>query len=144
MEIFKKLSKNDVGQTGSGQEGITVPNKSEYLSFFPILDKNIKNPRVEVIFRDLMEKKWEFSFVYYNNKFFGGTRNEYRLSKTKSFIRQNDLVAGDSLLFSYKSDKKRVISFLKKKNNMYLNESGIKTIKIKNVNSWYIVKGSIL
>ena len=50
-----------------------------------------------------------FWFVYYNNKFFGGTRNEYRLSKTKAFIKKYKLTAGDALIFKRDSLKQRRI-----------------------------------
>ena len=41
---------------------------------------------------------------YYNNRFFGGTRNEYRLTGMTSFIRQHNLKAGDTVILSRRPD----------------------------------------
>ena len=64
---------------------------------------------------DKFDINWYFGFVYYNNKFFGGTRNEYRLSKTKAFIKKYKLTAGDALIFKRDSLKQRRIDFQNKK-----------------------------
>ena len=73
--IEKTLSRNDTGETGSHQAGIAIPKKKGILSFFPDLDNKIKNPRILLNFTDSSGKLWEFSFIYYNNKYFDGTRN---------------------------------------------------------------------
>ena len=41
---------------------------------------------------------WEFAFIYYNNRRFGGTRNEYRLTRMTRYIRQAGLVSGDDVI----------------------------------------------
>ena len=76
--ITKSLSANDTGETGGHQAGILVPKDREILSYFPALNNSEKNPRVHLHFKDDAWTKWEFAFIYYNNKFFGGTRNEFR------------------------------------------------------------------
>ena len=103
--IEKTLSRNDTGETGSHQSGIAIPKETEILSFFPKLDKNIKNPRLPINCKDSSGKGWDFSFVYYNNKFFGGTRNEYRLLWTTGFINEYALKEGDIIIFKkYEND----------------------------------------
>jgi len=102
--IAKTLSSNDTGETGTHQAGILVPKDPQILSYFPFLDFALKNPRSEMLFRDAAGAIWKFVFVYYNNKRFGGTRDEFRLTGMTSFIRSNNLKAGDTLLFSRHSD----------------------------------------
>ena len=103
-QISKILSNNDIGETGSHQAGICIPKKNDILSFFPELDKQIKNPREAMVFIDKSGGRWEFNFIYYNNKFFGGTRNEYRLTGMIPFIRENKLKAGDTVVLSHLED----------------------------------------
>lgn len=96
--ISKTLSGNDVGTTGGHQAGILVPKQEEILSFFPVLPEKEKNPRFLLVFIDDANQRWEFSFIYYNNAFFGGTRNEYRLTRMTRFIRENNLKVGDEII----------------------------------------------
>lgn len=95
--ITKELSKNDTGETGAHQAGILIPKNESILSFFPSLEMNIKNPRQKLTFIDDTGERWVFSFIYYNNKYFGGTRNEYRLTGMTKFFRACNLKAGDSI-----------------------------------------------
>lgn len=99
-KISKLLSNNDTGANGTHQAGILVPKDIEILSFFPLLDEKTKNPRARLAFIDELGQTWFFSFIYYNNKFFGGTRNEYRLTGMTRFMREIDAHPGDTLLFS--------------------------------------------
>ena len=100
MKIEKTLSRNDTGETGSHMAGIHIPKGKEILSFFPNLDKRSKNPRVQLLFKDISGNMWPFTFIYYNNHFFGGTRNEYRLTGMTKFISEYNLKAGDRIVFS--------------------------------------------
>ena len=68
--ISKILSANDTGDTGAHQAGILVPKNREILGFFPPLDNSEKNPRYHLPFYDDSDTKWEFAFIYYNNRFF--------------------------------------------------------------------------
>ena len=100
-KISKKLSANDVGTTGAHQAGILVPKEKAILSFFPSLDPKVKNPRMTLVVRELRDgTRWEFNFIYYNNKLFGGTRNEYRLTCMTQYLRAIDSKVGDDLVFS--------------------------------------------
>jgi len=98
--ISKKLSANDLGLTGSHQAGILVPKSSELQQFFPELDPTIKNPRVTLTLREKGESlTWDFNYIYYNNKFFGGTRNEFRLTCMTKFLRAIAAKVDDVLTF---------------------------------------------
>jgi hypothetical protein len=101
LAIAKTLSANDTGDTGGHQAGILVPKEPRIVSFFPSLDRKLKNPRHHLIFYDEDGGRWEFAFIYYNNLFFGGTRNEYRLTRMTSFIRQNGLKPGDDVILRH-------------------------------------------
>jgi len=100
-KISKKLSANDVGTTGGHQAGILVPKDKAILSFFPSLDAKVKNPRMTLVVRESKDgTRWKFNFIYYNNKLFGGTRNEYRLTCMTQYLRAIDSRVGDDLVFS--------------------------------------------
>lgn len=131
--IVKILSSNDSGETGGHQAGILVPKKKEILGFFPSLNGSIKNPRTVLTLRDEHGKVWSFNFIHYNNKFFGGTRNEFRLTGMTKFIRSNGLKAGDEIHFSKDDSSYRLKS---KKNN-------ILDGPIKLTGSWITVKAKI-
>jgi hypothetical protein len=111
MAISKVLSPNDTGETGAHQAGILIPKNNDILPFFPKLGTESKNPRVKMKFIDISGEDWNFTFIYYNNKFFDGTRNEFRLTGMTAFIRQNNLVAGDKIILSCDIDGKRIIRY---------------------------------
>lgn len=108
--IEKILSANDTGETGGHQAGILVPKDSDILSFFPALDPTVKNPRAVLDMTDETGREWVFTFIYYNNRFFGGTRNEYRLTGMTAFFREFDLKAGDKVIM--RRDTPRSMSIL--------------------------------
>ena len=95
--ISKILSANDSGETGGHQAGLLIPRQERILSFFPVLDASRLNPRAHLQFKDETGRFWEFSFIYYNNRFFGGTRNEYRLTRMTRYIREAGLATGDEV-----------------------------------------------
>lgn len=133
LAITKDLSRNDTGETGGHQAGMLIPRDVEILSFFPPLDPKEYNPRHQLVFRDPLGSKWTFSFIYYNNKFFGGTRNEYRLTCMTPFMRAHNLRAGDKLTLSRDEENRFHISYGRK------NDSG-KDDQLKLGTSWRIVK----
>lgn len=130
--IRKQLSRNDTGETGGHQAGILVPRDPDILSFFPRLDPKAYNPRHRLVFRDHAAQKWTFSFIYYNNKLFGGTRNEYRLTCMTPFIRARNLRAGDTIVLSRDEDGRFSIACEP------LNEPQDDRIKLGS--SWMIIK----
>jgi hypothetical protein len=109
--IEKTLSKNDTGETGGHQAGILVPKEPDILGFFPQLAGNIKNPRVPLDLLDDTGREWTFMFIYYNNKFFGGTRNEYRVTGMTAFFREFNLKAGDKVILRRESPRILRITF---------------------------------
>ncbi|WP_206057423.1 EcoRII N-terminal effector-binding domain-containing protein [Nitratireductor sp. XY-223] len=112
--ITKVLSANDTGETGGHQAGILVPKEERLLSFFPELVKSKYNPRSHLIFTDKSGAEWEFAFIYYNNSLFGGTRNEYRLTRMTRFIREAGLVTGDEVILSRSADGSYLVDFRRK------------------------------
>ncbi|MRL70014.1 EcoRII N-terminal effector-binding domain-containing protein [Brevundimonas sp. SPF441] len=109
--VSKILSPNDLGETGGHQAGILVPKKPEILGFFPLLTAEVKNPRHLLTFRDDHGGRWDFPFIYYNGKFFGGTRNEFRLTGMTGYFREAGLVAGDELVLEKSDGGGRRIAF---------------------------------
>lgn len=132
--IEKMLSRNDTGETGGHQAGILIPKKPEILSFFPRLNNEEKNPRFLITFHDHMGEQWSFSFIYYNNKFFGGTRNEYRLTGMTKYMNAYNLKSGDTLTLS--RDVNGFYSVKFKKDGVKKTGSG----PLKLSNSWEVVK----
>jgi hypothetical protein len=100
MILTKLLSANDVGETGSHQAGICIPKTGNFLRFFPPLDPKIKNPDTVINFLGPSNSEWQFRFIYYNGKLFGGTRNEYRLTRMTGFLRTMEAKAGDGIVLS--------------------------------------------
>ncbi len=104
-QIVKALTANDVGETGGHQAGILIPKVPDILGFFPTLSPREKNPRVRLLFRDDDGiTRWEFVFIYYNNRLFGGTRNEYRLTCMTKYLRSKNAKVGDDLILSRDED----------------------------------------
>jgi len=134
--ISKVLSRNDTGETGGHQAGILVPKQSDILSFFPSLDSSQKNPRHMLHFTDNCYEKWVFSFIYYNNKFFNGTRNEFRLTRMVPFFKRHNLVAGDTLQLTRDEESRYLISYLKEKDITDNEDDGM----IRLGSSWKIVQ----
>jgi len=107
--IEKILSRNDTGETGGHQAGILVPKNPSIISFFPELDNETKNPRKKLYFIDSLGEVWLFNFIYYNNMFFGGTRNEYRLTGMTRYFRRYNLKESDRIiLFVGAEDRYRI------------------------------------
>jgi len=98
--ISKLLSRNDTSETGAHQAGMLIPRDPLVLAFFPPVDASKKNPRRAIAFVDDAAERWTFSFIYYNNRFFGGTRNEYRLTHMTGYLRLHGLCAGDQVVLS--------------------------------------------
>lgn len=132
--IEKILSRNDTGETGGHQAGILIPKKAEILSFFPKLDSNENNPRFLITFNDPFGDQWSFSFIYYNNRFWGGTRNEYRLTGMTRYMNAHNLKAGDTLVLS--RDNNGFYSVKYKKDGI----RKVGPVPLKLSNSWKVVK----
>lgn len=131
--ITKHLSRNDTGETGGHQAGILVPREPQILAFFPRLDPDEYNPRHRLVFRDVLGTKWTFYYIYYNNRRFGGTRNEYRLTCMTPFMRTHNLRAGDTLTLSRDEDSNFHVTY-KRQNEP--DDDG----RLKLGTSWRVVK----
>lgn len=105
VAIEKILSANDLGITGTHQAGMLIPKQEDLLSFFPTLDASSNNPRVMLHFMDSTNFCWKFNFIYYNNKFRGGTRNEYRLTGMTAYLRSCNLKPGDVMILRREDDE---------------------------------------
>ena len=132
--IAKVLSANDTGETGGHQAGILVPRDPELLSFFPKLGATEYNPRCHLMFLDDSGTFWEFAFIYYNNKQFGGTRNEYRLTRMTRYIRQAGLSVGDEIILSREAGRYRISH--RRKNQVERTAGGV----LKLGNGWRVVQ----
>ena len=106
--IVKTLTANDTGETGGHQSGLLIPKLPRLLAFFPELDSSAYNPRVHLKFIDESGSFWEFAFIYYNNRFHGGTRNEYRLTRMTRYIRNARLGVGDEVILSRLEGRYRI------------------------------------
>jgi hypothetical protein len=115
----KRLSENDLGLTQSHQSGFLIPKLFIRDGLFDSLTNESLNPRRKLRFYDA-DNGTTFSpnFIYYNNKFFGGTRHEYRLTGLTNFIRDHRLKLGDSVVikrlstdeYEMKSEKKTLLA----------------------------------
>lgn len=103
--VRKTLSANDLGLTGSHQAGILVPKNKDVLLFFPSLDSKVKNPRANLVLREVGDgSRRNFNFIYYNSKLFGGTRNEYRLTCMTAYLRECGACIGDEVVLSLSTE----------------------------------------
>lgn len=117
-KITKTLSANDTGETGGHQAGILIPKTPRILSFFPELDASIKNPRISLHFYEEDGiTKWPFEFIYYNGKFFGGTRNEFRLTWMTQYLRAKNAKTGDRIEMLLDNEGRRHIVLKREKDS---------------------------
>ena len=131
LTISKVLSANDSGETGGHQAGLLIPKKERILSFFPVLDASELNPRAHLHFEDDAGRFWEFAFIYYNNRFFGGTRNEYRLTRMTRYIRESGLATGDEVVMHRDSADNYSVSYRRSNAQpVSMNEAGGTVIRL--------------
>ena len=96
---IKKLGKNELGSVGRDRavhrgRFLLVSKRPQMLEFFPPLSETQKNDFAPVALVPLYQnssKRIYCNFVYHNDRFHGGTRNEYRLYSNK------ELEGGDRL-----------------------------------------------
>lgn len=97
--VIKKLTANDIGDTGGHQSGITIPKSGSMVGFFPPLNAKEFNPRSTLKAIDFHTyEMFDLEYIYYNGKLHGrSTRNEYRLTGLIGFLKKHDAVVGDIL-----------------------------------------------
>jgi hypothetical protein len=95
---LKRLSDNDVGITNSHQAGFLIPKLFVREGLFEELSEDELNPRLRLKFKDLSDgSDLYLTYIYYNNKFFEGTRHEYRLTGLTRWIKNHGLKSGDTI-----------------------------------------------
>jgi hypothetical protein len=134
-KISKLLSANDTGESGGHQAGMLIPKDNGVLPFFPRLDASEYNPRCHLFFVDAAGERWEFAFIYYNNRFFNGTRNEYRLTRMTKYLRQYSLQTGDEVFLTRTPDDDFSISH-RRKNQPEITTEGI----LRLATGWKIIE----
>jgi hypothetical protein len=98
---LKRLSDNDVGKTNSHQAGFLIPKIFINEGLFERMSDKELNPRLRLKFRDLTDDTDLYlTYIYYNNKFFNGTRHEYRLTGLTRWIKSHGLKSGDTIQIS--------------------------------------------
>ena len=100
IKIRKSLSWNDCGMGLGHQAGVLVP-KEVAAESFPMLDSGGKNPRIwGTLTSGLSPNDFKICVIHYNNRFFGGTRNEYRVTGITPFLREVSAKEGDTLVLT--------------------------------------------
>ena len=143
-QLFKILSRNDTGETGGHQSGISIPKSVATSEVFPKMTRMFLNPRREISFTDEGGKEWILQYIYYNDKYHGKPagkcHDEYRLTCTNAYIREHNIKAGDQVWFAIDEQGKRYIGFLRDGEEAlknYHEDDGVVVLKIK---SWTSVR----
>lgn len=136
--IFKTLSGNDLGLTGSHQAGITVPKTGRVLEFFPSLDPTFFNPRLELDgYDEVLDSSVTLFFIYYNGKIHGtSTRNEYRLTGLTRFFKMHNAAVGDELRLTQLAHGRIGLAIDSKKDNIPATERLESPARIKLSGQW--------
>lgn len=141
ISISKVLSANDIGKTGSHQAGIVIPKSGPMLNFFPPLDVDEINPRMDLDGVDLShDVAVLLHFIYYNGRLHGtSTRNEYRLTGLSSFFRRHQAAPGDEMILSRR--RHQIIGLALRRGSIAVPQdpelSGLKKIKLSGKWSTY-------
>ncbi len=97
----KLLSANDLGVNGSHQAGILIPKLLARSGFFPELDEGALNPRADLDIELPSQHRSIAQYIFYNNRRFGGTRDEFRLTHLTKPLRELGLQVGDTLKITF-------------------------------------------
>ncbi|QYJ82125.1 type II restriction endonuclease [Shewanella aegiceratis] len=103
---IKRLSANDTGASGGHQVGVYFPNIVLSHLFPSINSTTEENPSVELastVVNPLPESCAKVRAIYYNNQFFGKTRNEKRITRWggKKSPLQNREFTGSAVIFAF-------------------------------------------
>lgn len=82
--IIKRLSGNDTGLNGAHQSGVYYPKDFFHKVFPEICIVEKENPDTNIAscyFPNTDSKIENLRVIFYNNKFFSGTRNEFRITR---------------------------------------------------------------
>lgn len=109
ISIIKKMTRNDLGLTGSHQAGICIPKQVVNRGFFPELNSEVYNPRV-IIPMYFGNIQIDLNYIFYNNRLHGsGTRCEYRLTGIARFLKDQNMSEGEELIFLFDSINKKYV-----------------------------------
>jgi NTP pyrophosphatase (non-canonical NTP hydrolase) len=87
---LKKLSENDVGETNSHQAGFLIPKEFVKNGLFEELTNQALNPRLRLKIIDITDGTEIYgTYIFYNNRLFGGTKLEYRLTGLTKWIKNH-------------------------------------------------------
>jgi len=144
-QLFKVLSRNDTGETGGHQSGISIPKAVASSTIFPKMSIHFLNPRREITFVDEGGKEWVLQYIYYNDKYHGKPagkcHDEYRLTYTQAYINEHNIKSGDQIWFAIDDEGKRYLGFLRQgqsvDQNYETSEDGVVVLKIR---SWTSIK----
>lgn len=87
----KRLSANDTGLTGGNQVGIYIHKEVIAVALPSLSIKSLPNPDCEIKARVASHGFPEQTLrgIYYNNKFHEGTRNEHRITRWNTDVKEN-------------------------------------------------------
>jgi hypothetical protein len=113
--VSKRLTRNDLGETGSHQSAIHVPKRAEIIAFFPELDESEENPSCMIdIWSAEVAREYQLRFIHYNNRVVGsGTRDEYRLTGTRLLLRELNARSGDDLVLESGDGPSMLVSIVR-------------------------------
>ena len=108
FRVQKTLSPNDMGDTMSHQAGIHVPKT--LVQFFPALNESTLNPRRIVRLQGEQGVVGTCTYIHYNNKVVSdGTRDEYRITRIRSFLTEYGARTGDTIEFNRMGDSQYLV-----------------------------------
>ena len=111
VRVQKILSPNDMGDTRSHQAGIHVPKS--LLHFFPALNESALNPRSHVLLRSEYGVVGMCAYIHYNNRVVSdGTRDEYRITRIRSFLTECGARTGDTVEFTRMGGNQYLVSIV--------------------------------
>lgn len=138
--LEKTLSANDVGTTGTHQAGVLVPKRPEALGVFPTLGHQSLNPRHVLSAFDETGRTWPLNLIYYNNRFFGGTRNEFRLTGVGPYLRARSAQAGDVLQIEKRDDNAYRLTLVRSASFTEQEIAEDQVVRLRLTGSWRLVK----
>lgn len=98
VKLKKRLSWNDCGLGRGHQSGVLIPKESGRLLFGGDL-KHIRNPKLTIHLSPYgVGSPLPAIVTYYNSSHFGGTRNEYRMTRIAAFLKSVEAQEGDNVV----------------------------------------------
>ena len=111
LRVQKTLSPNDMGDTRSHQAGVHVPKA--LVGFFPSLNESILNPRSSMRLQSEQGVIGICTYIHYNNKVVRDrTRDEYRITRIRSFLTECGARTGDTIEFNRVGDSQYLVTIV--------------------------------